>query len=89
MLNRTTQASGQLEIKEGLTMSVDFNYQNDKVPDYARWNYSEEGVSVSGEYNVQEQKLTNYNVSGGLADTKTLEAAMKILARIKAEYKTI
>lgn len=89
MLNRTIQAMGQLEIKEGLSMNVDFNYQGDNAPSSAHFDYNEDGVSVSGEFNVQEQKISYYNVNGGIADDETLEAATEVLARIKTEFKTI
>jgi hypothetical protein len=88
-LNRTINVMGQLEIKEGLLMNVNFNYVGDTPPTSAHFDYTEDGVSVNGDYNVTEQKFDHYSVFGGIASDETLEAADTVLARIKTEFKTI
>lgn len=88
-LNRTINAMGQLEIKEGLSMNVNFNYAGDNPPVSAHFDFNENGVSVNGDYDVINQRFNNYNVTGGIADDETLEAAGTVLARIKTEFKTI
>lgn len=88
-LNRTINAMGQLEIKEGLSMNVNFNYSGEDAPTSVHFDYNENGVSVNGDYDPINQRFNNYNVFGGIANDETLEAVGTILARVKTEFKTI
>jgi hypothetical protein len=88
-LTRTIKAAGQLEIKEGLSMNVNFDYSGDNPPHSVHFDYNENGVSVNGEYDAFNQRFNHYNANGGIADDETLEAVSTVLARIKTEFKTI
>jgi len=89
--SRRITASGQFNstVKEGLVVNVSFDYTTGNAPVRASWNFADGNTYASGEYNISESIMQNYNVNNGIIDDEILKELSTFLSRIKEEYETI
>lgn len=83
---RTISVRGS-KLIQNVEIHFTFDYESSVTPTSVYFNYQHGEVYVSG--NAIENKINNYNVSGGIANSDLLELVQQECTSVLRNYETV